>query len=138
MKFRKAEGKDLEKVFKIRRIVFVEEQNVSPEEEYDEFEETSEHFLVEVEGVPVACSRWREVAGKAKIERCAVLKEFRGKGIGKFLVENTLKQIPEGKEIYLHAQTHAVPFYEKLGFKKVGELFYEANIPHYKMIFSKE
>ncbi len=137
IQFKKAASQDLEKVFEIRKKVFVEEQKVSPEEEYDEFENISEHFLVEADGKPVACSRWRKVNGKAKIERCAVLKEFRRKGVGRFLVFNTIQQIPQHLEIYLHAQTHAVPFYEKLGFQKVGELFYEANIPHYKMIYRK-
>lgn len=43
--------------------------------------------------------------------------------------------IPTGKKVYLHAQTTTVRFYEKAGFKVTGELFYEANIPHYKMEF---
>ncbi|GMQ25144.1 GNAT family N-acetyltransferase [Algoriphagus sp. oki45] len=123
---------------KIREQVFVIEQKVSKEDEYDQFEESSTHFLARMDGKPVGAARWRYTDKGIKLERFAVLKEFRGKGVGKSLVEAVLKDIhsdshAEGKVKYLHAQLDAVPLYSKFGFKKVGEMFEECSIQHFKM-----
>ena len=123
---------------KIREQVFVIEQKVSKEDEYDQFEESSTHFLARMDGKPVGAARWRNTDKGIKLERFAVLKEFRGKGVGKSLVEAVLKDIhshshAEGKVKYLHAQLDAVPLYSKFGFKKVGEMFEECSIQHFKM-----
>lgn len=128
----------LEEVFKIRELVFVIEQEVDPAEEYDEFEETSTHFLARLEGKPAGTARWRFTKNGVKMERFAVLKEARGKGVGQALVAAVLedvKSLPEaeGKTKYLHAQLTAVPLYAKFGFQKVGEMFEECNIQHFKM-----
>lgn len=125
---------DLEKVFAIRREVFVGEQNCPPELEYEN-EDKSIHFLATVNGIPAGASRWRKTDKGYKLERFAVLKDFRGTGIGKELVKAVLSDLPDDAEyIYLHAQTPAVSFYERLGFEKVGPEFEEAGIWHYKMI----
>lgn len=128
----------LEQVFKIRELVFVVEQEVDPAEEYDEFEETSTHFLAHLDGMPVGTARWRFTKNGVKMERFAVLKEARGKGVGQALVAAVLADVdatPEsqGKVRYLHAQLTAVPLYAKFGFRKIGEMFEECNIQHYKM-----
>lgn len=128
----------LEQVFKIRELVFVVEQEVDPAEEYDEFEETSAHFLARLDGMPVGTARWRFTKNGVKMERFAVLKEARGKGVGQALVAAVLADVdatPEslGKVRYLHAQLTAVPLYAKFGFRKIGEMFEECNIQHYKM-----
>lgn len=130
---------DLETAFAIRRQVFVDEQHVSPEEEYDEFEPTSTHFLVRVDGVPAGTSRWRRTSGGVKLERFAVLPEFRGRGVGKALVQTVLDDVfsqqPEPIErIYLNAQLKAMPLYASFGFVAVGPMFEEAGIQHYKMV----
>lgn len=121
-------------VFDIRRRVFVVEQNVSPEEEY-EFEEQSNHCLVTMGGKGIACGRWRKTEKGIKIERMAVLSEYRGKGAGALVLKALIADLPETEyPVYLHAQTHAQGFYEKAEFVAEGELFYEAEIPHYKMV----
>ncbi len=128
----------LEQVFKVRELVFVIEQQVDPAEEYDEFETTSIHFLASVDGIPVGTARWRFTKNGVKMERFAVLKAARGKGVGQALVAAVLADVnatPEaaGKTKYLHAQLTAVPLYAKFGFEKVGDMFEECNIRHYKM-----
>jgi predicted GNAT family N-acyltransferase len=128
----------LDTVFKIREEVFVLEQEVDPAEEYDEFEDISIHFLAKSEGQPAGTARWRFTDKGIKLERFAVLKPMRGKGVGQALVKTVIEDIAanpqsKGRKLYLHAQLDAMPLYEKFGFKKVGEMFEECNILHYKM-----
>jgi predicted GNAT family N-acyltransferase len=124
---------DLEKVFAIRREVFVSEQNCPPELEW-EFEDESNHFLATVDGEPAGASRWRKTDKGYKLERFAVLKKFRGLGLGQELVKAVLADLPEDAAyVYMHAQLAAVPLYEKFNFEKVGPEFEEAGIRHYKM-----
>lgn len=127
--------KDLETAFEIRRKVFVDEQKVDAADEYDEFEQSSQHYLAEYDGIKAATARWRKTEKGIKMERFAVLKEFRGKGLGAEILKTALEDAGTSDLVYLHAQTHAQPFYEKYGFEAVGELFYECEIPHYKMVF---
>jgi len=124
-------------IFEIRRLVFVIEQEVPAHEEYDEHETTSQHFLAKYQGIPCGTCRYRTTENGIKLERFAVLKTYRRKAVGSELVKAVLSSIGETKQkIYLHAQTHAEPFYEKHGFSAEGELFYEAGIPHHKMSLS--
>lgn len=128
---------DLKKAFHIREKVFVEEQNVDRREEYDDFEETSIHFLASENNTPLGTARWRVKGDKVKLERFAVLKEARGKGVGAALVKavvDDVKQSGKQHQMYMHAQVHAVPFYEKLGFQKHGEMFLECEIEHFVMV----
>ena len=129
---------DLKSAFKIRKEVFVIEQEVDPADEYDEYEETSTHFLALLDGMPVGTARWRFTQNGVKLERFAVLKEARGKGVGQALVTGVLSDISSDantfdKLKYLHAQLTAVPLYSKFGFEKEGDIFEECNILHYKM-----
>ena len=131
----------LDAAFYIREQVFVVEQEVAAEEEYDEFEDSSRHFLASLDGQPVGTARWRFTANGVKMERFAVLEEARGQGVGQALVAAVLADIeamPEatGKMKYLHAQLHAMPLYAKFGFQQVGEQFEECAILHYKMQLS--
>ncbi len=133
------EETDLEKAFAIRKTVFVEEQKVSETDEYDSYEGASHHFLATFNETPCATARWRYTEKGVKLERFAVLKDFRGKKIGNQILKTLLEDITRMPETdthirYLHAQLAAVPFYEKEGFKKVGEMFEECNIKHFKMI----
>ncbi|GAB4038965.1 GNAT family N-acetyltransferase [Spirosoma jeollabukense] len=130
---------DLDSAFAIRREVFVDEQHVSAREEYDEFEDTSTHFLARADGAPCGTARWRRTSNGVKLERFAVLKPFRGMGVGKALVkavlEDVFSQQPEPIErIYLHAQVSAMPLYASFGFVSIGPMFEEAGIQHYKMV----
>ncbi|HVV54844.1 MAG TPA: GNAT family N-acetyltransferase [Mucilaginibacter sp.] len=124
---------DLEKVFAIRREVFVGEQNCPPELEWEN-EDMSHHFLATVNGEPAGASRWRKTDKGYKLERFAVLKKFRGNGIGQELIKAVLADLPaDADHIYLHAQVQAVSLYERFDFVKTGPEFTEAGIRHYKM-----
>jgi len=121
----------------IRCEVFVKGQNVPFEEDWDKAE--SENYLIYDNDKPVGTMRWRDIGDKIKIERVAVLEECRGKGIASFLLKEVMKEIKSKtlKPITLHSQLLAIPLYERLGFKQYGDLFYEANIPHYAMKLEK-
>lgn len=126
----------LEQVFLIRKKVFVEEQNVPLNEEIDEFEDDSIHFLVyDDKDNAIAASRLREEKDKAKIERVCVLQSHRNLHVGKQLMEFMEKvAVKKGyKIVSLSAQTQALKFYSKLGYKICSEPFMDAGIEHYRM-----
>ena len=125
---------DLEKAFAIRREVFVDEQNCPPELEW-EFEDESTHFLATVDDVPTGAARWRKTENGYKLERFAVLKNYRQLGIGQALVKAVIADLPAGADyVYLHAQVQAVSLYKKFNFEALGDEFEEAGIRHYKMV----
>jgi predicted GNAT family N-acyltransferase len=138
VKFSSKDAEHAGPAFEIRRQVFVVEQQVPPDEEFDEFESASVHFLATINGVPAGTARWRRTEKGIKLERFAVLDRYRSHGVGRELLQNVLKDVlPTDSTIYLHSQLHAVTFYEKSGFKAVGELFYECEIPHYLMKYAQ-
>lgn len=131
-KIKKKEQKD--QAFEIRRKVFVIEQEVDAAEEYDDDDEKCTHFIAYFDGIPAGTARWRfKEKGKIKLERFAVEKDFRGKGIGAALVKAVLEDIPLADTVMMHAQLHAIPFYEKQGFVIYGPEFEEAGIRHFAM-----
>jgi len=129
---------ELEKAFEIRRQVFCVEQNVSEEIEMDEFDDIAKHILAYIDNKPIGTARWRFTEEGAKMERFAVLKDARGKGVGESLVKYALDKLRDNKFVYLNAQESVIRFYEKYGFEAVGNRFNEADIPHKKMILNKE
>jgi predicted GNAT family N-acyltransferase len=134
----KITGKEeLEQAFAIRQQVFVIEQNVAPEEEYDEYESSSQHYLAEINGQPAGTARWRQTDKGIKLERFAVLEQYRDRKIGSTLLKTALTDILPLKpaKVYLHAQVQVIPFYEKHGFKTEGEEFIEAEIRHKLMVY---
>jgi predicted GNAT family N-acyltransferase len=125
---------ELKEAFEVRRKVFVEEQNCPPELEWEN-EEESTHFLALLNNVPCGASRWRKTDQGYKLERFAVLKEYRGKRIGQALLAAVLDDLPsDASYIYLHAQIDAMRLYSRFGFAAEGEQFEEAGIQHYKMV----
>ena len=133
-KIESLKSEDAKRAFAIRQTVFVEEQEVDPELEWDEFESGSNHYLVLKENQPAGTARWRETDIGVKLERFAVLPEFRNQGIGEKILGRILEDvIPLRRKIYLHAQLRALSLYEQAGFVKQGETFFEANIEHYYM-----
>ena len=127
---------ELLKVYSIRNIVFVEEQNCPYEEEFDEFEHAATHILA-LEGTePIACARIRFVGGYGKLERIAIRKKWRGTGFGKNILEFMINYISkEGvSKMKMHAQQHLEGFYNQFGFTCVGEPFLEAGIKHILMV----
>lgn len=121
----------------IRTKVFIEEQNVDPEIEY-EFEEEGNYYLLFYKENPIATARWRKTNSGIKLERFAMLKEYRGKKIGSELLNEILKDvIPFGEKIYLHSQVIAINYYKRAGFVAEGEHFWEAEIEHVLMKYIK-
>jgi predicted GNAT family N-acyltransferase len=127
---------DLMKVFIVRGIVFMEEQNVPYRIEHDEYDYISTHVLGEENGEPFATGRIRTSGEYAKLERIAIRKRYRGKALGyklsEFMISVAQKQ--GFKKYKVHAQAHLVNFYRNMRFEIVGELFQEAGIGHYLMI----
>lgn len=129
-----SDKEELESAFAIRKIVFVEEQNCPPELEW-EHEEESTHFLALMDSQPCGACRWRKTDAGYKLERFAVLKEYRGKRIGQSLVAAALADLPaDAHYVYLNAQIDAVPLYARFGFIAEGPQFEEAGIQHVKMV----
>ena len=134
-KFSIAQKELFKTALEIRRKVFVEEQNVSEEEEF-EFEEQCTHFLIYYKRKAVGTARHRITEKGIKLERFALLKEARGKGVGRDLLRFVLNDArAHNKNIYLHAQTSVIDFYKAQGFVICGPKFMEANIEHYPMEF---
>ncbi len=128
-------GRDIEKALLIRKTVFVEEQGVNPSVEFDGTDDEAEHVLLYLDDKPIGCARVRYFVNKAKLERIAILKDYRGKGFGKALTE-FLVDLCRRKgmsEIYIHSQVYVEGFYKKIGFKERGAVFNEAGIPHIEM-----
>lgn len=129
--------KQLNDAFFIRKEVFVKEQHVPEEEEIDQFEDTSEHIVIYDGGQPVGAGRWRMKDGHGKLERICVMKSHRSLGVGAIIMQ-ALEKAAAAKgagSFILHAQTQAVPFYEKQGYRVTsGEEFLDAGIPHLEMI----
>lgn len=129
----------LKEAFTIRQEVFVKEQNVDKRIEYDGFDTEATHYLVYLNEEPAATARWRETDKGIKLERFAVLKKYRGKGLAGVLLKFIMEEVlPSGRKIYLHAQSEVERFYEFHKFKRVGESFSEADIEHYLMEYSKK
>jgi predicted GNAT family N-acyltransferase len=133
-------------VRRIRTRVFIEEQACPPEEEWDAHDapsargRTSHHLLGRIDGAPVAVARWRPVTydnvSAAKLERFAVLPEYRGRGLGRRMIAATIEDARGAGHtaFVLHAQAHLQALYASFGFEPLGERFEEAGIPHVKMV----
>ena len=120
----------------IRRVVFIDEQGVSEEEEIDGLDDECRHYLLTLGGAPMATARTRLKDGELKIQRVAVLREGRGKGLGaavmRHIIDETARETPQ-RVIFLSSQTSAIGFYETLGFTAEGPEYLDANIPHRDM-----
>ncbi len=121
-------------VFGIRTQVFVDEQAISQEDEYDGLDNVSTIYLAYKDDIPAGTARWRRLPGGAvRFERMAVLKEFRRMGVGQALLERLLADISPETEIIIHAQLFISSLFEHFGFIALGEPFEEAGIIHRKM-----
>lgn len=122
----------------IREKVFVQEQKIPAELEPDEYDQTAQHLLLMVNGQAVGTARWRLTEKGVKLERFAVLKEHRKKGVGTILIEKIFTELGnKKKKAYLHSQESAVEFYARNNFVITGEPFEEAGILHFEMIYCK-
>ncbi|TWT66858.1 putative N-acetyltransferase YjcF [Posidoniimonas polymericola] len=121
---------------RLRREVFVHEQQVPAELEYDHHDLTARHFVSLVEGDVVATLRVILLDEHDKISRFAVRRSFRGRGVGRRLLEHVIAMLAaEGRTRQsLEAQVSAIGFYERLGFTAYGEVYQDAGIDHRRMV----
>lgn len=124
----------------LRRIVFIDEQDVPEADERDGKDGDCTHVLARFDGEPVGAARinWA-TPGVAKIQRVCVVSPSRGLGIGAAIIRFIVEYVGEGKRaqtIRLGSQVHAIGFYRKLGFAEVGEEYLEAGIRHRDMLLS--
>jgi len=121
-----------ENICAIRYEVFVDEQNVPKELEIDGLDGKAKHVLTFVDDVPIGTGR---ILSDGHIGRVAVLKNYRGLGIGKSIMKELIKcaQDMSLEKVWLSSQWHAHSFYLDLGFVCVGEVYKEAGIEHIKM-----
>lgn len=132
-----APGEDYPLSREIREEVFVREQEYPIELEFDEADESCWHLVLTDNEKAVATARLLKLTeGVFKPGRIAVLKEYRGKNIGAELLTLIIEKAKEmgAKELHIGAQTYAVGFYEKFGFKTNGEEYMDEHIPHIDMI----
>jgi YbgC/YbaW family acyl-CoA thioester hydrolase len=122
----------------IRTAVFVDEQKIPAEMEWDEADASCVHAVAFNRfGVPLATARLlAQAPGVAKIGRMAVVQAMRGSRIGRSVLDALLKAARDrgDREVLLHAQLSAAPFYARAGFSERGPVFEEAGIPHVEMV----
>lgn len=124
---------DLPALREVREKVFIEEQGVPREMEWDEADPLSLHLVAEdADGRPIGTVR---LLPNGQIGRMAVLPAWRNQGVGSRLLSRVLEKADSGKypHLFLNAQSRAVVFYRRFGFSEQGEEFMEAGIPHYRM-----
>ena len=117
----------------IRTEVFIQEQNIAENEEWDVEDEKSLHFVMYDQNQAIATARLLE---NNSIGRVAVLKNYRGQGIGQQLMQHIIAvaTIEHRNFLKLSAQVHAIGFYENLGFQVQGESYLDCGIPHVDML----
>ena len=128
--------------FLVRHEVFIQEQGVPAELELDELDPSAIHALAFNDEHCIGTGRLVYLKDaedrQAQIGRMAVLAKFRGNGVGKQILRKLLDlAASQGvREILLHSQVSAIPFYEKLGFQAQGDIYDEAGIPHRNMMLT--
>ncbi|MCR5050068.1 MAG: GNAT family N-acetyltransferase [Paludibacteraceae bacterium] len=124
---------DIYEILKARYAVFTLEQHIIYPDE-DNIDYVATHISLRRNGLVIAYARLFPEAEKEvmRIGRMLTLTAERGKGLGCYLMNQVIfeAQRQGAAKIRLHAQTHAVPFYQRFGFQPVGDTFYEADIPH--------
>jgi predicted GNAT family N-acyltransferase len=120
----------------LRREVFIVEQQVPAELEWDDADAWARHFCLWHEAQLIAYARLLlPAAGKGKLTRMAVKRPWRQQGLGTLLLQHIIKRAAQLSlvRLDLDAQLHAVPFYQRLGFVPIGEVFWDAGIEHIAM-----
>ena len=119
----------------IREQVFIQEQKVTPELEWDGMDENAMHFLVFKDEEAIGCARAVVIKNYMQLGRMAVLKEYRGQGIGSALLEKAIvtAKLNQISSIHISAQFYAIDFYLKFGFKVMSDIYLDAEIPHRDM-----
>jgi len=127
---------ELKEAFEVRRQVFVDEQGISEHLEFDGHDKEALHIVAKDREKVIGTARVIFIASsKAKIERMAIQKAFRGRGIGREIITFLIKNLrnKQVEQVVLHAQCSAIPFYKLCDFEESGSPFMEAGIKHVKM-----
>lgn len=126
---------DMNISYKLRDIVFTQEQNVPAQEDFDGLDEIATHFLLFENETPIGNARVYSDNQAAVIGRFCILKDYRKSGAGRFLLQEVLKYCKRQnfEKIILGAQEHAIGFYAKFGFEVCSDMYIDGNIPHFKM-----
>jgi predicted GNAT family N-acyltransferase len=119
----------------IREKVFIQEQKVTPELEWDGMDEKAIHFLVFKDEEAIGCARAIVIKSQMQLGRMAVLKEYRGQGAGSILIEKAIvtAKLKQLSSIQISAQCNAINFYVKFGFEVTGDTYLDAEILHRDM-----
>lgn len=129
-------GQELKEAFMVRKKVFVEEQGISEDIELDSHDDEALHMVVKDGERVIGTARVLfSSPNVAKIERMAILRPFRRKGIGSGIVSFLNEELRNRQmsKVVLHAQHSAIAFYKSCGFVESGTPFYEAGITHLRM-----
>lgn len=129
-------AEELREVKWIRMKVFQQEQKIKKEQDFDGRDAEAVHIVAYINEMPVGTTRIRRLYdGSTKIERMAVLQEFRRRGIGSQIIKYALDVLKDKhiKTVRLSSQEKVKDFYKQFGFKEVGNVFDEANIRHIMM-----
>lgn len=138
MEYKKVENpSEYEDTLEIRETVFIHEQGVDKDLEYDGLDDNCEHFIAKQDEKSVACCRVRRTEKGLKLERFAVLLPYRNQGIGEALLNFVFHNIDHKSNVYLNAQIQVEEFYAKYGFKRSSDVFEEANIEHVQMTLAQ-
>ncbi|WP_225028704.1 GNAT family N-acetyltransferase [Xinfangfangia pollutisoli] len=132
-----APSRDIAACRALRRAVFIEEQGVSEADELDDRDEAAIHLLASEAGRPIGSARLLVEGSTGKIGRVCVLASHRGQGIGAALIRAAIaefRSMPGIEKVKLGAQTHALGFYQALGFEAYGPVYDDAGIPHRDMV----
>lgn len=127
---------DLSPAYEIRKKVFQEEYGIDANIDQDGLDPDAGHVIVFNNLKVVGTGRLVFSNNNYKIGRVAVLKEERCNYYGDFVVRMLVDKAFQmgAEEVYLHSMINCIPFYEKIGFEKIGDVFQEAGIDHIKMI----
>ena len=119
----------------IREKVFIQEQKVTPELEWDGMDEKAMHFLVFKDEEAIGCARVVVIKNYMQLGRMAVLKKYRGIGVGSALLEKAIvtAKLKQLSSIHISAQCNAIDFYVKFGFEVISDIYLDAEIPHRSM-----
>ena len=119
----------------IREKVFIEEQKVTSQLEWDGLDEEAIHFLAYQDEKAIGCARALVIENHMQLGRMAVLKEYRNQGIGSALIEKGMitAKLNQLSKILISAQCHAIDFYKKFGFKVTSKIYLDAGILHQDM-----
>ncbi len=131
------ETRDIATCRALRRIVFIQEQNVSEADELDDQDDAAIHLLAVENGVAIGSARLLIGDDTGKIGRVCVLAPARGRGIGADLIRAAVARfgdMPAIARVKLGAQTHAIDFYARLGFVAFGPVYVDAGIEHRDMV----